>query len=292
MAKKNETVVELAPVNEPGNLDFWNDVEETDPKYTKHVGYGAHKFTAIDAYYQIKNATAIWGQYGKHWGLFNMEYQLIGETPLMQLFAEFVYPFTENGEIKQVSFPISTAIKIADNKGTYDADFAKKIETSLITKALSRLGFNADIFLGKFDDNVYKDSMVEKFTTPTGEVIDIDHSEEQEKKFHALLKDENALNFYIYMRGISLGAVVSLNKTFPKGKIVAMKAVAVKLEARGKEDFDQYLSQMTERIIAGDDFGLVELGEEVGAQAKEFIFSWLSDEHQQMAREMFQSVED
>ena len=64
--------------------------------------------------------------------------------------AQFFYrnENTQNGE-----FPITSAIMYISDKGKADDDFAKKLETDMITKALSRLGFNADVFMGMFDDN-------------------------------------------------------------------------------------------------------------------------------------------
>jgi hypothetical protein len=44
-----------------------------------------------------------------------------------------------------------------------DDNFAKKIETDALTKAISKLGFNADIFLGKFDDVRYVAEMNAEF---------------------------------------------------------------------------------------------------------------------------------
>ena len=44
-----------------------------------------------------------------------------------------------------------------------DDNFAKKIETDTLTKAISKLGFNADIFLGKFDDVRYLNEVKEEF---------------------------------------------------------------------------------------------------------------------------------
>lgn len=44
-----------------------------------------------------------------------------------------------------------------------DADFAKKIETDALTKALSKMGFNADIFMGRFDDTKYVEERKEEF---------------------------------------------------------------------------------------------------------------------------------
>jgi hypothetical protein len=39
--------------------------------------------------------------------------------------------------------------------GKVDEDAPKKAMTDGLTKALSHLGFNADVFLGKFDGNKY-----------------------------------------------------------------------------------------------------------------------------------------
>jgi hypothetical protein len=71
--------------------------------------------------------------------------------------AVFFYP---NGR-----FEITISIKIfTDNKHSkIDDNYAKKLETDALTKALSKLGFNADIFLGKFDDVRYVDEMKEEF---------------------------------------------------------------------------------------------------------------------------------
>ena len=44
-----------------------------------------------------------------------------------------------------------------------DDNFAKKLETDTLTKALSKLGFNADIFLGKFDDIRYVEDLNKEF---------------------------------------------------------------------------------------------------------------------------------
>jgi uncharacterized short protein YbdD (DUF466 family) len=40
-----------------------------------------------------------------------------------------------------------------------DADFAKKMETDALTKVLSKMGFNADVFMGRYDDNKYVEQM-------------------------------------------------------------------------------------------------------------------------------------
>lgn len=127
------------------NLDLWNRVSRTDVDSTKKVEFG-RKFTAIDAYSQIKNATEEFGPYGAKWGLYDINYSPVENTSMMMVSGIFKHP---SGE-----FPLTTGIIYSKNNKP-DEDFPKKAETDLITKALSRLGFNADVFLGLFDDNKY-----------------------------------------------------------------------------------------------------------------------------------------
>ena len=138
------------------NLALWEKVEKTDPDYTKPVTVSGRRFTTIDAYYQIKLATEQFGLYGQTWGLkdTHIEFKEMADKVILALYnAVFYYP---DGQ-----FEVHNAIKIqyVTNGGKgytkVDEDFAKKLETDTLTKCLSKLGFNADIFLGKFDDARY-----------------------------------------------------------------------------------------------------------------------------------------
>ncbi len=136
------------------NLKLWDSVCETDPKHTKKANVGGNKLTAIKPQYQVLKATEQWGPYGGKWGFKNIDlsYDLLSVS-LVVFKALFYYP---GGE-----FEIINSIKLyKDNAQTkVDDDFAKKIETDALTKALSKLGFNADVFMGRFDDLRYVDEM-------------------------------------------------------------------------------------------------------------------------------------
>lgn len=134
-------------------LELWNKVCETNPADTKQVSFG-RKFTAIDAYSQIRSATKQFGAYGENWGIREINHTFVPGTTMVLAVGTFFIP---NGESV-----ISSSIFYVSEKGKPDDDFAKKLETDMITKALSRLGFNADVFLGKFDDNKYVAAMNEK----------------------------------------------------------------------------------------------------------------------------------
>jgi hypothetical protein len=71
--------------------------------------------------------------------------------------ATFFYPTGE--------FPIINSISLFTNNDMtkLDDNFAKKLETDSLTKAMSKLGFNADIFMGKFDDQRYLSDITKEF---------------------------------------------------------------------------------------------------------------------------------
>ena len=145
------------------NLELWHKVEKTNPKYTKQANVGGNKITSIAPQYQIMNVTEQFGSYGKTWGFKNIEldYTLVPEFNLIVFKAIFFYP---DGE-----FPTINSIKMfMDNaKLKIDDNFAKKLETDTLTKAISKLGFNADIFMGKFDDTRYLAEIKKEFAEPT-----------------------------------------------------------------------------------------------------------------------------
>ena len=141
-------------------LELWNEVQESDPAAVKEVNFG-RKFNAIDAYHQIMDATRQWGPYGQDWGFESEDLIFLEDARLCVFKGVFRHPTGR--------FPVTTSIEYIGNSGKskdkVDPEFAKKIETDAITKALSRLGFNADVFLGMFDDNRYVAALNEKKNT-------------------------------------------------------------------------------------------------------------------------------
>jgi hypothetical protein len=146
------------------NLKFWESVEKTDPKYTKQVNAGGRKLTAINAQQQIKNATEKWGMYGKTWGLKDVKLNYINNLCNNQVLAVaqaiFFYP--------DGCFDIGSSILVqswiaSKSYNKVDDDFLKKLETDMTTKALSKVGFNSDVFLGRYDDNKYVQQITQEF---------------------------------------------------------------------------------------------------------------------------------
>lgn len=138
---------------EEENIKLWKSVENTDQRYMKEVQY-PFKHLSIDAQYQILTATRLWGEMGGKWGVKNEKFlpiPLPTDNVCSVIYsATFFHP---NGE-----FSINSDIFIYTKaNGGYKAnnDYAKKVSTDALTKGLSKLGFSADIFMGKFDGSMY-----------------------------------------------------------------------------------------------------------------------------------------
>jgi len=141
---------------EPDTLKLWRAVEKTDPAVTKRVEFGKRKFTAIDAYSQIKKATELWGPMGLSWGYRVAQWARDDVFFLVELYLWYPHPAIDT-EPQRSGAETGHRIEIGPVFGCapMDMDAGKKATTDALTKALSYLGFNADVFLGRFDDNKY-----------------------------------------------------------------------------------------------------------------------------------------
>lgn len=138
---------QIDPSNGYGIL--WNSVCISETRSTKRVSMGSRSFTAIDAYAQVKAATAAFGPVGKGWGWTLEDMTITDGVVIMEL-----QMWWNDGD-KRNSFTSIGCEQLMKNNGKPDTDAPKKALTDAITKGLSYLGFNADVFFGAFDDNKY-----------------------------------------------------------------------------------------------------------------------------------------
>ena len=143
------------------NMKLWESVETTDPKFTKKVNQRGG-FTAIGAQYQLRTATETFGPFGVGWGVRGETIEKWEDVGLAVYQAHLWYYYKVNGhEVSELhEIPIHSSIKYNSN-GRVDDDFMKKVATDALTKGLSKLGFNADVFMGMFDDNKYVNSLTQ-----------------------------------------------------------------------------------------------------------------------------------
>ena len=139
------------------NMELWKQVAQTNPDVTKAVSMRGG-FTAICPQSQIKRATEVLGIYGIGWGVDfkSEEYIRNGSGEII----EYVYrgqlwfmwgAYGDDGKgLGQISCSASMKYKPGD-------DVQIKCETHARSKALSKLGFNSDVYEGLFDDHEYID---------------------------------------------------------------------------------------------------------------------------------------
>ena len=158
---------------ERNTMEIWDRVAKTDPSQTKQVEFG-RKFTAIDAHSQVMEATREFGPVGQGWGYENV----YGETHLQDgriiAWCDVTLWWAPAGEWEGIKTPGyhrqfgpvrgSAMLHKGDSKKLPDTDAYKKASTDGLTKLISHLGFNADVFLGKFDDNKYVEGLQKEKT--------------------------------------------------------------------------------------------------------------------------------
>ena len=151
------------------NLAIWNQVSQTEPQFTKSFSRaGGFRGTAIDAMYNIFRATELFGPLGIGWGYEILSEQIL-EGPALKdknsgevLGYEKIHEmkihlwYRHNGEIGALTTSGATTLVTTNKYGVVmDEEAVKKSLTDAITKALSWLGFSADVHMGLYDDVKY-----------------------------------------------------------------------------------------------------------------------------------------
>lgn len=137
------------------NMDLWDRVAETNPANTKKVSQRGG-FTSICAQSQIMESTRAFGPIGIGWGY-------IAAAPVFHDNLVWVSVVLWHGDRSNTFGPITGGAEWKDKNGRLDSDAAKKATTDAVTKLLSQIGFNADVFLGLYDDNKYVAEITKKF---------------------------------------------------------------------------------------------------------------------------------
>jgi hypothetical protein len=166
------------------NLCIWNAVQRTDPRFTKPLEGMGYSGTSINSNYMLMRSTETFGPAGKGWGYDILEEKFIDGIPMTEpILDERNKPvgtrflrdgdgsliFTQNHSIKilfwysdeygQRSSFTSYGATPYRYQSTYgpkaDGEVLKKSLTDAIKKALSMLGFSADVFMGMYDDPEY-----------------------------------------------------------------------------------------------------------------------------------------
>ncbi len=169
------------------NMKLWNSVCKTDPKVVKTFkGKGGFRGTTPCAQSQRKRMTEVFGPVGMGWWVSDETYEIIERSDdfhdkLLVYRGVLHYDgvVVLDDASNDCNFTLASCIDVWNysSKGEYwsaNNDIYKKVKTDALTKGLSELGFNSDIFEGKFDDNKYVQQMAEEFAEPPPPKEDVD----------------------------------------------------------------------------------------------------------------------
>jgi hypothetical protein len=237
------------------NMKLWDLVSVTDKKDTKSFkGKGGFNGTAICAQTQKKKACEVFGMFGTEdgWNLENQKYSILEISNdfhhnLLVYSAILKYDF----EGVKGSINIDSEIDIWNYIKKYsdwvkNNDIHKKVRTDAITKGLSELGFNSDVFEGKFDDNKYMGQTGNGSPKPKNNLPPLSEKSDNEKGWlnHPSKNYDDMLE--LMKKGYDIFDIRSQFKV--------SKDIAAQLEkdlsrpAQPKEDVDLLVIEMVEMV--------------------------------------------
>ena len=174
-------------MTEKNTLSLWDSVCSPPKSATKEFSRsGGFKGTAINAVYLIKEATKLWGPIGGTWGFEVVEDKIIQGAPFLldgHLCHEQVHVIRINLRHPDgvVSGYGQTTLVGRNKYGPFtDEEAPKKSLTDALTKALSWLGFAADIHMGIWDDNKYVNQKQEAPIIPATPKVELPAEEMKE----------------------------------------------------------------------------------------------------------------
>jgi hypothetical protein len=152
------------------NMSIWEKVQTTDTRFTKDAKVGGQQITSLNGTAMIMKATEVFGPAGIGFGWnvveerFDKGAEMFSGEGDKRISLGFELNHTikikfwfvldgQRGEIEQ--YGCTQYLYKSKYGTTTDGEAPKKSLTDAIKKALSMLGFSADVFLGMFDDVNY-----------------------------------------------------------------------------------------------------------------------------------------
>ncbi|MCB5312123.1 transcription termination factor [Yersinia intermedia] len=250
------------------NLLIWSQVQRTDPTYTKPLEGAGFAGTSINAEYMFMRATEIFGPIGTGWGYTVLEEKMVPGAPMSEALYDGNKKFIGTQLIRNADGSLITelnhSIKIqfwylveGDIRGELesygatpymyktkngikaDAEVIKKSLTDAIKKALSMLGFSADVYLGMHDDGEYLASNaiefgIKKASEKAGDSVRL--RKELDEKFKA--------NTETMRTAVTANEVNKICSTLTR----VMDAHIKNAKAIGDKEYEKYLTGRLRRL--------------------------------------------
>ncbi|CNE10317.1 hypothetical protein [Yersinia kristensenii] len=184
-----EEDISAQPQDVQDNMNLWRSVQRTDERFTKAFSNNGGG-TSINGTYMVMQATKLLGPQGINWRVEVLEERFDNGAPIMRSikgadgnYIKEVIPNGSGGYLTEINHVIKIRLiyTLRGERGeipaygctpyiyntknglTCDSEVTKKSLTDATKKALSQLGFSADVFLGLFDDIGYRTDNAAEF---------------------------------------------------------------------------------------------------------------------------------
>jgi hypothetical protein len=161
---KNEQAAGGKPAA-PANMRLWNQLQVTDPAYTKEFDRGGFKGTMIDPTWRMMRMTEIFGPVGQGWGWDELQHVISNDCVFVQVQAWYrdgdaIYKTGPQWGGTELSMKRG---KGADARKVPNDEAFKMSATDGLGKCLGSIGVSADVYLGFFDDAKYRVQAAEHY---------------------------------------------------------------------------------------------------------------------------------
>ncbi|MFS7187986.1 hypothetical protein AB6848_21205 [Serratia proteamaculans] len=280
-AAQVEQVIAEQPEEVQQNLGIWKRVMRTDPRYTKPVDAEGFTGTSINGEYMFMRATEIFGPIGSGWGYEIFEDSMLPGAPMAEnvfegskfigkkmlrdadgtLITELNHSigirfwYVRGDERKEVISFGATKYLYMTNAGKMkcDGEAKKKSLTDSIKKALSMLGFSADIFLGWFDSEEYKAENATEFA-----IRNASDKAEDVTRLRVELDEKLAKVADTITSAVTVNEASKVHASISREVETHRKAA----DAKGDKEHAQYLAGRLRRLTALKDERIAALTEE------------------------------
>ncbi|MGP2760791.1 hypothetical protein ACTVPB_03010 [Serratia marcescens] len=278
-AAQVELVIAEQSAEDGDNLGIWNRVYKTDAKFTKAFSNNGGG-TSINGTYMVMQATKVFGPQGINWGVEIIEERFDNGAPIMrsvkQQDGSFIQEIIPNGaggylcEVNHtvkirlwykhsgktgevIAYGCTPYVYKSKNGPLSDGEAPKKSLTDATKKALSQLGFSADVFLGLYDDLTYRQENDAEFALKNAS-----------EKAEGVTRMREELDEHLAKVAETLKGAVTANEATKVHGSVAREIEAHRKAADGKGDkeFAQYLAGRLRRLTALKDERIAALTEE------------------------------
>ncbi|TKI02566.1 hypothetical protein [Martelella alba] len=277
-AAELENSIARLPASAQENLSLWRQVHKTDSAFTKQFtndGGG----TSINGTYMVMRATEVFGPQGINWNVEVLEERFDRGAPLFHNATnaagklEKALILDGNGNyMAELNHVVKIKLRyIHDGEEGFviaygctpylynskygpisDGEAPKKSLTDATKKALSQLGFSADVFLGLYDNPQYRDEISQEFA-----IKNASDKAEGVAQLRKELDEKLSRNAETLQSGVSPNEINAVFATIAREVEVHRKAA----EAKGDQEYAKYLSGRLRRLTTIKTERLAQLAE-------------------------------